>query len=165
MDFFMRYDTENEQFMAKALKLASKGVGYTSPNPAVGCVIVKNGQVIAGDYHHQAGKPHAEALALAKAGPEARGADLYVTLEPCCCQGRTPPCTEAIIKAGINKVIVGTIDVNPAVNGRGIKKLRDAGIEVVAGVLQRECEFINKSYSKFITTGTVSYTHLTLPTN
>jgi len=149
----MKYETENEQFMAKAIKLASKGIGYTSPNPAVGCVIVKNGQVIAGDYHHQAGKPHAEALALTKAGDEARGADLYVTLEPCCCQGRTPPCAKAIIKAGIKKVIVGTIDVNPAVNGRGIKRLRDAGIEVISGVLQKECESINRGYSKYITTG------------
>jgi len=149
----MRYKNDNENYMAKALKLAARGIGYTSPNPAVGCVIAKNGQVIAGDYHHQAGKPHAEALALVKAGDGARGADLYVTLEPCCCHGRTPPCTEAIIKAGIRSVIVGTIDVNPAVNGQGIKRLRDAGIEVVAGVLQGECEAINRSYAKFITTG------------
>ena len=149
----MRYKNDNENYMAKALKLASKGVGYTSPNPAVGCLIVKDNQIIAGDYHHQAGKPHAEALALAKAGDEARGADLYVTLEPCCCHGRTPPCTEAIIKADIKKVIVGTIDPNPEVNGKGIKRLRDAGIEVVSGVLQRECESINRGYSKFITTG------------
>lgn len=149
----MRYKTDNENYMAQALGLASKGIGYTSPNPAVGCVIVKNNQIIAGDYHHQAGKPHAEALALAKAGDEARGADLYVTLEPCCCYGRTPPCTEAIIKAGVKKVIVGTIDVNPAVNGKGIKILREAGIEVVSGVLQSECEAVNNSYNKYIATG------------
>jgi diaminohydroxyphosphoribosylaminopyrimidine deaminase/5-amino-6-(5-phosphoribosylamino)uracil reductase len=116
-------------------------------------VIVKHGRVIAGDYHHQAGKPHAEALALAKAGDDAHGADLYVTLEPCCFHGRTPPCTEAIIKAGIKKVVVGAIDPNPAVNGKGIKRLNGAGIEIVSGVLQKECESVNRGYSKFITSG------------
>ncbi|MCP4584273.1 MAG: bifunctional diaminohydroxyphosphoribosylaminopyrimidine deaminase/5-amino-6-(5-phosphoribosylamino)uracil reductase RibD [candidate division Zixibacteria bacterium] len=149
----MAYKTDNENFMAQALKLAARGKGFTSPNPAVGCVIVKNGRVIAGDYHHEAGLPHAEALALNQAGAAAKNADLYVTLEPCCSYGRTPPCTEAIIKAGIKRVFIGTIDPNPAVNGRGIEILVHAGIEVETGVLRKRCESLIRSYIKFITTG------------
>lgn len=149
----MVYKSEDEKFMAEALKLASKGVGHTSPNPAVGCVIVKDGRIIAGDYHHQAGQPHAEALALKKAGIKANKADLYVTLEPCSIYGRTPPCTEAIIAAGIRGVIAGTVDANPKVNGEGIKKLRAAGIEVTTGVLEDKCREMNRGYSKFMTTG------------
>jgi len=149
----MAYKTENEKFMAKALKLAAKGRGFTSPNPAVGCVVAKDGQIIAGDYHHEAGLPHAEALALGRVGSSAKNADLYVTLEPCCIYGRTPPCTEAIIKAGIKRVFVGTKDPNPAVNGQGIEILRQAGIEVKTGVLQKQCDSLIRSYAKFITTG------------
>ena len=143
----------DERFMKKALHLAVKGLGKTSPNPVVGCVVVKNGRVIASDYHHKAGLPHAEALALPKAGGEARGADLYVTLEPCCIYGRTPPCTDAIIRAGIKRVIAGTIDPNPKVNGQGLKQLKNAGIEVVDGVLEEECEGINRPYFKYARIG------------
>ncbi|MCD6161155.1 MAG: bifunctional diaminohydroxyphosphoribosylaminopyrimidine deaminase/5-amino-6-(5-phosphoribosylamino)uracil reductase RibD [candidate division Zixibacteria bacterium] len=143
----------DEKIMTRALKLAQKGIGHTSPNPAVGCAIVKNGEIIAGDYHHKAGSSHAEILALKKAGNAAKGSDLYVTLEPCCIYGRTPPCTEAIIKAGIKRVVIGTLDPNPSVNGKGVKCLQEAGIEVEHGILQQQCEEINRGYNKYITTG------------
>lgn len=149
----MAYNNTDEKFMKQALLLAAKGIGYTAPNPAVGCVIVKDGAIIAGDYHHEAGKPHAEVLALTKAGENARDADLYATLEPCCIFGRTPPCTEAIIKAGIRRVIVGTTDPNPKVNGRGIKRLLEAGIEVTTDVLQARCIELNRGYNKYVATG------------
>ncbi len=151
--FFMKYSSENERFMAKAISLARRGIGYTSPNPAVGCVIIKDGEIIAGDYHRRAGKPHAEALALAKAGKKSRGATLCVTLEPCCVFGKTPPCTEAIIEAGIKKVVIGSIDPNPKMDGKGIKRLKEMGIKVETGILQEKCHEINPAYNKFITTG------------
>jgi diaminohydroxyphosphoribosylaminopyrimidine deaminase/5-amino-6-(5-phosphoribosylamino)uracil reductase len=151
--FFMAYSTADERYMIQALRLAAKGLGKTSPNPVVGCVVVKDGQIIAGDYHHKAGQPHAEALALPKAGAEAKGADLYVTLEPCCIYGRTPPCTDAIIKAGIKRVVAGALDPNPKVNGKGISILKNAGVEVVTGVLGRQCEKINRPYFKYAKTG------------
>lgn len=132
--------------------MARRGVGYTSPNPAVGSVIVKDGEIVAGDYHRRAGQPHAEALALQKAGDAARGADLYVTLEPCSFHGRTPPCTESIIAAGIRRVVIGTVDPNPKVNGLGIKALKKKGLEVVTGVLAESCRELNRAHSKFITT-------------
>lgn len=143
----------DEKIMAYALKLAQKGIGYTSPNPTVGCVIAKDGEIITGDYHHKAGSLHAEILAINKAGDAAKGSDLYVTLEPCCVYGRTPPCTEAIIKAGIKRVVIGTLDPNPSVNGKGVKCLQEAGVDVVSGILQKQCEEINRGYNKYITTG------------
>ncbi len=149
----MKYESDNERMMAKALSLAKKAVGYTSPNPAVGCVIAKDGQIIASDYHHRAGQPHAEALALAKAGDNARGATLYVTLEPCCTFGKTPPCTDSIISSGIKKVVIGTLDPNPRVNGKGAEILHKTGIETVIGVLEPRCRELNLAYNKFISTG------------
>lgn len=151
--FFMTEKLKTEKLMARAISLAVKGMGYTSPNPVVGCLIVKNDKIIASDYHHKAGQPHAEILALNKAGKAAKGAVLYVTLEPCCLHGRTPPCTKAIIQAGIKKIVIGIPDPNPDVNGRGIKKLEKAGIEVVTGALEEQCRDLNKGYNKYITTG------------
>lgn len=141
------------RFMREALALAKKGLGSTSPNPAVGAVIVRNNRVIGRGYHKKAGLPHAEVEALADAGGAVKGATLYVTLEPCCRFGRTPPCTEAIIRSGIKKVVAGLIDPNPGVSGKGVTALRAAGIEVVSGVLEGECGKINEGYMKHITTG------------
>lgn len=139
-----------EHYMRQALKEARKGVGRTSPNPCVGTVIVKNNTVIATGYHKKAGTPHAEIHALQKAGDRAVGADLYVTLEPCNHHGRTGPCSHAIAAAGIKRVIVGTRDPNPLVNGSGVDYLRDEGIEVTCGVLEKACQDINKAFMKYI---------------
>ena len=142
-----------EEFMARALRLARKGLGRTSPNPVVGAVIVKGSKVIGSGWHRRAGEPHAEVLALDEAGRRARGADLYVTLEPCCHHGRTPPCTEAIIEAGVKRVFVAATDPNPKVKGGGIKALRKAGIEVSSGILEEKALALNEVYVKYITTG------------
>lgn len=139
--------------MRLAIELAKKAEGKTSPNPAVGAVIVKNNKVIGKGYHKKAGLSHAEINALREAGQKAKGATLYVTLEPCGHYGRTPPCTDAIIKSGIKKVIIAMKDPNPINNGNGIKRLRGNGIKVEAGVLAKEAEAINKPYIKFITKG------------
>lgn len=139
--------------MRLAIELAKKAIGKTSPNPAVGAVIVKNNRVVGKGYHRKAGLPHAEINALREAGRKAKGATLYVTLEPCGHYGRTPPCTDAIIKSGIKKVIIAMKDPNPINNGNGIKRLRGSGIKVDAGVLVKEAEAINKPYIKFITKG------------
>lgn len=139
--------------MLKALALAKKGVGKTSPNPAVGSVVVRGGRVIAKGWHHKAGGPHAEIEALSSAGKNAKGSTLFVTLEPCCHFGKTPPCTDAIIASGIKKVIVGASDPNPIVAGKGVAALRAAGIKVVEGVLSSECSALNEAYNKYITKG------------
>ena len=152
-DFFMIDKSQTEKMMVHALRLAAKGIGYTSPNPVVGCIITKNNNIIARDYHHKVGQPHAEVLALKKAGSTAKGAEMYVTLEPCCCYGRTPPCTKAIIEASIKMIVIGTLDPNPDVNGKGVSELQKAGIEVITGVLKERCLYINKMYNKYITTG------------
>lgn len=145
--------SNKEIYIKKALTLAAKGIGRTSPNPAVGAVIVKNNRIIAADYHKKAGEPHAEALALAKAGINARGATLYINLEPCChTDKKTPPCTSSIINAGIKKVVVSMLDPNPKVSGKGIKALNHAGIETEVGVMEREASKLNESFIKFITT-------------
>ncbi len=130
--------TQDEWFMKLALSEGYKGKGKTLPNPAVGAVVVKDGKVISTGYHQRTGLPHAERIALERAGKEAKGATLYVTLEPCNHYGRTPPCTEAIISAGIKKVVIGVRDPNPVASG-GIERLKRAGIEVEVGVLEREC--------------------------
>ncbi|ACX53061.1 riboflavin biosynthesis protein RibD [Ammonifex degensii KC4] len=143
---------EDEFFMRRALELALKARGRTSPNPMVGAVLVKEGRVIAEGYHRRAGMPHAEIEALRAAGEEARGATLYVNLEPCCHVGRTGPCTEAIIAAGIKRVVVAMEDPNPLVAGKGIKILREAGLEVTVGVLEQEARRLNEVFVKFITT-------------
>lgn len=137
--------------MKLALAEARKGLGHTSPNPAVGAVLVSEGKVIAKGYHHRAGLPHAEIEALKKA-KNAKGATLYVTLEPCSTHGRTGPCTEAVIATGIERVVIGAIDPNPAHAGRGVQILRNAGLEVTAGVLEQECTELNKAFNKWVVT-------------
>lgn len=138
--------------MKMAIELAERGRGYTAPNPLVGAVLVKDGVVVGRGYHEQAGKAHAEINAIADAGDQADGATLYVNLEPCNHHGRTPPCTEAIIKSGIRRVFVGMEDPNPHVTGGGIQYLRDHGIEVISGVFKKESERLNEIFIKYVTT-------------
>lgn len=140
----------SKKFMNHALKLAR--IGRTSPNPKVGCVITKFGLIVGQGYHKKAGLPHAEIEALKKAGKKAKNATMYVNLEPCCVYGRTPPCTNSIIKAGIRKVFVAMQDPNPKVNGKGIEELRKAGIKVELGVLEKQAKKLNEAYTKYITT-------------
>ncbi|MBI5238805.1 MAG: bifunctional diaminohydroxyphosphoribosylaminopyrimidine deaminase/5-amino-6-(5-phosphoribosylamino)uracil reductase RibD [Deltaproteobacteria bacterium] len=144
----------HEEYMRVALSLAAKGLGRTSPNPAVGAVIVKHGLIAGKGFHKKAGRAHAEIAALdsIKKG-SAKGGTLYVTLEPCCNYGRTPPCTGAIISSGVKRVVVGTMDPNPKVSGKGLKALASAGVEVITGVLEEECRALNERYNKFITKG------------
>ncbi len=142
----------DEDYMAIALNLAKKGKYTTSPNPHVGAIIVKNNRIIGRGYHKIAGKPHAEIYALKEAGNDAKGSTMYVTLEPCCHYGKTPPCTEAIIKAKIKKVVIAMTDPNPLVAGNGIKILREAGIEVKTGILEDKSKELNKYFIKYITT-------------
>jgi diaminohydroxyphosphoribosylaminopyrimidine deaminase/5-amino-6-(5-phosphoribosylamino)uracil reductase len=143
-----------EAFMREALDEAARGAGHTSPNPAVGAVIVRDGRILARGWHRQAGLPHAEIEAIrALENPElARGATLYVTLEPCSTHGRTPPCCEAIIRHGFSKVVIGAVDPNPLHAGRGVDLLRAAGIEVKAGVLAAECAALNRAFNRWIAT-------------
>lgn len=141
---------EDARFMSKALKLAALGRGSTSPNPLVGAIVIQRDKIIGKGYHQKAGTPHAELFALQEAGELAEGSTLYVTLEPCCHYGRTPPCTEAIIKAGIKRVVVAVLDPNPLVAGKGVRRLREAGIEVQVGVLEEEAERLNEAFFKYI---------------
>jgi diaminohydroxyphosphoribosylaminopyrimidine deaminase / 5-amino-6-(5-phosphoribosylamino)uracil reductase len=143
----------HSKMMRRALALARRGLGRTSPNPAVGCVIVRNGEVVGEGWHRKAGTPHAEVHALRHAGDRARGADVYVTLEPCSHHGRTPPCAEALIKAGVSRVFSGMMDPNPVVSGQGLAMLRGAGIAVECGVLETECRLLNEAFVKHITSG------------
>lgn len=145
--------TPDEQYMHRALELARKGEGRTSPNPAVGAVLVKDDVVIGEGFHPEAGQPHAEIYALEQAGAAARGADLYVTLEPCCHHGRTGPCTAAVIAAGIRRVHVGVLDPNPRVAGNGVRQLQQAGIEVHTGVMGDPCRRLIAPFAKHVTTG------------
>lgn len=140
-------------FMRLALREARRGVGRTSPNPAVGAVLVKGGRVVARGHHARAGGPHAEVVAIRRAGSRARGADLYTTLEPCDHWGKTPPCTRAVLGAGVRRVFVGSRDPNPIVDGRGIARLRRAGVAVVRDVLRDECDAVNAHWFRFITAG------------
>ena len=139
--------------MRLALRLARRGLGRTSPNPPVGAVVVASGRVVGKGYHRRAGTPHAEVVALADAGDAARGATLYVTLEPCNHRGRTPPCTEAVIEAGIERVVVGVRDPNPEVAGGGCARLRRRGIEVEVGVEADACAEILAAFRKRVTLG------------
>lgn len=143
---------EDRRYMKKALELAALGRGRTSPNPMVGSVVVKGGSIIGEGYHHKVGGPHAEVHALKAAGRDAEGATLYVTLEPCSHHGRTPPCSEAIIKAGIARVVTAMPDPNPLVSGRGLAKLRRAGIEVSVGLMEKEARELNEVFLKYIVT-------------
>lgn len=140
------------KYMERALELAQKGVGYTNPNPLVGAVIVKDGKIIGEGYHEVYGGNHAEVNAFKNATEDVKGATMYVTLEPCAHYGKTPPCVNAIVEKGIKKVVVSLGDPNPEVEGRGIKFLRDNGIEVVTGVLEKESRRINEIFLKYITT-------------
>ena len=144
----------DERFILAALREAGRGLGQTSPNPAVGAVIVRGEKIVARGFHHHAGLPHAEieAIRALKNPALARGATLYVTLEPCSTHGRTPPCVEAIIHAGFARVVVGAIDPNPAHAGRGLEVLRAAGIEVASGVLETECRELNAAFNHWIVT-------------
>jgi len=144
---------KNELYMDIALKLAQKSIGKTSPNPMVGAVIVKNNKIIARGFHQKAGGAHAEIEALKQAGKNAKNADLYVTLEPCCSFGKTPPCTDAIIKAGIKRVFVAAKDVNPLNNCKGIKILKRNNIKVITGILENRSRRLNEIFEKYITTG------------
>lgn len=139
--------------MRAALVLAHKGAGRVSPNPMVGAVVVRSGRVIGSGYHRAFGAAHAEVHALRRAGARARGADVYVTLEPCSHHGKTPPCVDQVIAHGIKRVFIGQVDPNPLVRGRGIRRLRAAGIEVMVGVLRAECAALNQAFSKHVTTG------------
>ncbi len=139
--------------MARAIELARRGEGRTTPNPPVGAVLVRDGQIVGEGYHPSAGAAHAEIFALNAAGKLARGADLYVTLEPCCHQGRTGPCTEALIAAGVRRVYYGAVDPNPRVSGQGLERLRAAGLEIAAAPLADECRRLIAPFAKHVTTG------------
>ena len=141
------------EYMKRALALAHDAVGRNSPNPSVGAVVVKGGRIVGEGATLPPGEGHAEWVALREAGDEARGADLYTTLEPCCIQGRTPPCTDVILAAGVKRVYASIIDPNPKINGKGAAQLREAGVEVHLGQGAREAEEMYEGFAKFIVTG------------
>lgn len=141
---------EHTVYMKMALDLAKLGEGLTSPNPLVGALIVKDNEVVGRGYHQRAGEDHAEIIALKQAGEKARGGTLYVTLEPCCHVGKTGPCTEAVVKAGIRKVIIGMLDPHDVVNGKGFRELKRLGVEVETGVLEKECHELNEFFTFWI---------------
>jgi diaminohydroxyphosphoribosylaminopyrimidine deaminase / 5-amino-6-(5-phosphoribosylamino)uracil reductase len=143
----------DEYYMQLALKLARKGKGYVSPNPLVGAVIVKNGRIIGQGYHKQYGGPHAEINAIKNASEDIAGATLYVTLEPCCHTGKTPPCVESIVENKFRKVVVGAIDANPLVSRKGLDYLQNRGIEVKTGILEDECRRLNEVFFHYMETG------------
>ena len=137
------------QYMQQALELARGGLGFVSPNPLVGCVIVKDGEVVGRGYHQRFGGPHAEVYALQEAGPQARGAVLYVNLEPCSHTGKTPPCADAVIQAGVSRVVVALRDPNPLVAGAGLARLEAAGIVVTVGVCEAAAHKLNEAFLKY----------------
>jgi diaminohydroxyphosphoribosylaminopyrimidine deaminase/5-amino-6-(5-phosphoribosylamino)uracil reductase len=144
-------EPSEEHYMRAALLEARKGIGHVSPNPAVGAILVKKNKIISTGYHQRRGLPHAETECLAAAGDRgAKGATLYVTLEPCSTTGRTPPCTRAIMRAGLRRVVIGAIDPNPLHAGRAVSELRAAGIEVSTGLLVEECTRLNEAFNKWI---------------
>ncbi|AWQ19763.1 bifunctional diaminohydroxyphosphoribosylaminopyrimidine deaminase/5-amino-6-(5-phosphoribosylamino)uracil reductase RibD [Pantoea ananatis] len=143
----------DERYMARALELARRGRFTTTPNPNVGCVIVRDGQIVGEGWHQRAGEPHAEVHALRMAGDRARGATAYVTLEPCSHHGRTPPCCDALIAAGVKRVVAAMQDPNPQVAGRGLHRLHQAGIEVSHGLMMQEAEALNRGFLKRMRTG------------
>jgi diaminohydroxyphosphoribosylaminopyrimidine deaminase/5-amino-6-(5-phosphoribosylamino)uracil reductase len=145
--------TDDKQFMNLALELAARGRGKTSPNPMVGAVIVKDGKIMGRGYHRAAGSAHAEVNAIDDAGDTARGATLYVTLEPCNHTGRTPPCTEKILAAGIHRVVVAMADPNPDVRGGGSRYLSEKGIAVTSGICEKKARLLNEVFIKYVTTG------------
>lgn len=141
----------DESYIKLAIEIAKKGKGKVSPNPLVGCIIVKNEKIISAGFHEEFGKNHAEINAINSATQSIEGATLYVNLEPCSHHGNTPPCVDKIIESKIKRVVIGTLDVNPLVSGKGIKALKKSGIEVKAGLLEQECINLNKFFFKFIT--------------
>jgi diaminohydroxyphosphoribosylaminopyrimidine deaminase/5-amino-6-(5-phosphoribosylamino)uracil reductase len=141
---------EDEQWMRRVLRLAEKGRGRTSPNPMVGAVLVKRGKVVGEGYHVRAGADHAEVVALRQAGEKARGATLYLNLEPCTHYGKTPPCAPAVIESKVKRVVIGMKDPNPLVGGRGLESLKRAGIVAEVGVLEKECRQLNEVFCKYI---------------
>lgn len=141
----------DEEYMRYALELAKRGCGFVSPNPMVGAVIVKNGKIIGEGWHTKYGCPHAEREALSHCTDDPKGADIYVTLEPCCHYGKQPPCTDALIEAGIKRVFVGSPDPNPLVAGKGVEILRSHGIEVTENILREECDALNEIFLHYIT--------------
>ena len=144
----------DQNYMLRAIQLAKQGEGWTNPNPMVGAVIVKNGRIIGKGYHKKCGELHAERNAIASLTESAEGATIYVTLEPCCHYGKTPPCTEAIIEQKIKRVVIGSRDPNPKVSGKGIKMLQEAGIEVIEDFMREECDRLNPVFFHYITTKT-----------
>lgn len=145
---------EEQEYMRRCVALAKQGIGWTSPNPMVGAVIVKNGRIIGEGWHVRRGELHAERHALSRCTESPDGADLYVTLEPCCHHGRQPPCTDAILAAGIKRVYVGSDDPNPLAAGKGLEILRSKGVEAKTGILKGECDGLNQVFFHFIRTGT-----------
>ena len=142
----MTFTAESARFMARALKLAARGLFTTDPNPRVGCVIAKESTVVGEGWHVRAGEPHAEVIALAQAGERARDADVYVTLEPCNHHGRTPPCTEPLLRAGVRRVVCAMQDPNPLTDGKGIARLRAAGVDVQVGLLEAQAQALNPGF-------------------
>ena len=149
----MTFSAADYRYMARALQLAKKGVGSTSPNPNVGCVLAKNGEMIAEGWHEKAGQPHAEINALQQAGNNAEGSTAYVTLEPCCHHGKTPPCTDALIKAKVSRVVAAMVDPHSRVAGQGLKILEQAGITVEHGLLEQQAIELNAGFIKRMKTG------------
>ena len=141
----------DRDYMNRAIELARLGTGGTNPNPLVGAVIVKDGRIIGEGYHRRYGELHAERNAIASLSEPAEGADIYVTLEPCCHYGKTPPCTEAILENGIKRVVIGSRDPNPKVAGKGAKLLREAGVLVEADFMREECDRLNPIFFHYIT--------------
>ncbi len=149
----MKFSAVDHGMMARALQLAERGLWTASPNPRVGCVLVRDGEVVGEGWHEKAGEPHAEVNALRAAGDRARGATAYVTLEPCSHHGRTPPCAEALIAAGVSRVVAAMTDPNPLVSGNGLAKLRAAGIETASGLLESEARELNIGFVSRMTRG------------
>ncbi len=149
----MSWSVADRQYMARAIQLARRGLYTTQPNPRVGCVLVREGEIVGEGFHFRAGEGHAEVNALAAAGDKARGATAYVTLEPCSHYGRTPPCAEGLIKAGVARVVSAMVDPNPQVAGRGIKMLQQAGIDAESGLLEIEARGLNPGFIKRMETG------------
>ncbi|MFC1587045.1 bifunctional diaminohydroxyphosphoribosylaminopyrimidine deaminase/5-amino-6-(5-phosphoribosylamino)uracil reductase RibD [Planctomycetota bacterium] len=143
----------HDKFMARALNLARQGYGRVSPNPLAGAVIVKNNEVIGEGYHHQFGGEHAEISAIADATESCRGATIYINLEPCCHEGKTPPCVDAILQHKFSQVVIAMRDLNPLTDGKSVQKLQAAGVEVIEGILQREAEEMNAPFIKLVKTG------------
>jgi diaminohydroxyphosphoribosylaminopyrimidine deaminase/5-amino-6-(5-phosphoribosylamino)uracil reductase len=146
------FTDKDKEYMQRAMKSAAQAAGRTSPNPLVGCVIVKDGEIVGEGFHQKAGTPHAEVHALRAAGERSEGATAYVTLEPCSHYGRTPPCADALIKAQIRRVVVAMVDPNPLVSGQGIERLRQAGIQVEVGLFEEEARELNRGFLKVIRT-------------